>query len=89
MKLGKAEKGVQERSAKIGRQSKITGMFCKAREETVLLMPTEENVRIWVKYIRMTKGEMENTIQGSCELAGMFTSIVDFMEHLLPERGTL
>ena len=55
----------------------------------VLLTPTEENVRIWVKCTRMTKEEMEDTIQESRELAGVFTSIAGLMEHLLPERGTL
>ena len=35
------------------------------------------------------KEEMEDTIQESHELAGVFTSIAGLMEHLLPERGTL
>lgn len=58
-------------------------------EKAVLLTPTEENVRIWVKCTRMTKEEMEDTIKESRELAGVFTSIAGLMEHLLPERGTL
>ena len=67
----------------------IAGVFCKAYEKAVLLTPTEENVRIWVKCTRMTKEEMEDTIKESRELAGVFTSIAGLMEHLLPERGTL
>ena len=61
----------------------------QAYEKAVLLTPTEENVRIWVKCTRMTREEMEDTIQESHELAGVFTSIAGLMEHLLPERGTL
>ena len=68
---------------------KIAGVFCKAYEKAVLLTPTEENVRIWVKCTRMTREEMEDTIKESRELAGVFTSIAGLMEHLLPERGTL
>ena len=45
------------------RQSKIAGVFCKAYEKAVLLTPTEENVRIWVKCTRMTREEMEDTIK--------------------------
>ena len=87
--LEKAKKEIREKDAEIDRQSKIAGVFCKAYEKAVLLTPTEENVRIWVKCTRMTKEEMEDTIQESRELAGVFTSIAGLMEHLLPERGTL
>ena len=86
---GVPKKEIREKDAEIDRQSKIAGVFCKAYEKAVLLTPTEENVRIWVKCTRMTKEEMEDTIQESHELAGVFTSIAGLMEHLLPERGTL
>ena len=89
VELEKAKKEIREKDAEIDRQSKIAGVFCKAYEKAVLLTPTEENVRIWVKCTRMTKEEMEDTIQESHELAGVFTSIAGLMEHLLPERGTL
>ena len=89
VELEKAKKEIREKDAEIDRQSKIAGVFCKAYEKAVLLTPTEENVRIWVKCTRMTKEEMEDTIQESRELAGVFTSIAGLMEHLLPERGTL
>ena len=82
-------KEIREKDAEIDRQSKIAGVFCKAYEKAVLLTPTEENVRIWVKCTRMTREEMEDTIKESRELAGVFTSIAGLMEHLLPERGTL
>ena len=58
------------RMRKIDRQSKIAGVFCKAYEKAVLLTPTEENVRIWVKCTRMTREEMEDTIKESRELPG-------------------
>ena len=86
---GVPKKEIREKDAEIDRQSKIAGVFCKAYEKAVLLTPTEENVRIWVKCTRMTKEEMEDTIKESRELAGVFTSIAGLMEHLLPERGTL
>ena len=89
VELEKAKKEIREKDAEIDRQSKIAGVFCKAYEKAVLLTPTEENVRIWVKCTRMTKEEMEDTIKESRELAGVFTTIADLMERLLPERGTL
>ena len=89
VELEKAKKEIREKDAEIDRQSKIAGVFCKAYEKAVLLTPTEENVRIWVKCTRMTKEEMEDTIKESRELADVFTAIAGLMEHLLPERGTL
>ena len=89
VELEKAKKEIREKDAEIDRQSKIAGVFCKAYEKAVLLTPTEENVRIWVKCTRMTREEMEDTIQESRELADVFTAIAGLMEHLLPERGTL
>ena len=89
VELEKAKKEIREKDAEIDRQSKIAGVFCKAYEKAVLLTPTEENVRIWVKCTRMTREEMEDTIKESRELAGVFTTIAGLMERLLPERGTL
>lgn len=89
VELEKAKKEIREKDAEIDRQSKIAGVFCKAYEKAVLLTPTEENIRIWVKCTRMTKEEMEDTIKESRELAGVFTTIADLMERLLPERGAL
>ena len=60
VELEKAKKEIREKDAEIDRQSKIAGVFCKAYEKAVLLTPTEENVRIWVKCTRMTKEEMED-----------------------------
>ena len=85
----KAKKEIREKDAEIDRQSKIAGVFCKAFEKAVLLEPTEENVRIWVKCTRMTREEMEYSIKESRELAGAFTAIAGCLERLLPERGQL
>ena len=60
VELEKAKKEIREKDAEIDRQSKIAGVFCKAYEKAVLLTPTEENVRIWVKCTRMTREEMED-----------------------------
>jgi len=89
VELEKAKKEIRKKDAEIDRQSKIAGVFCKAFEKAVLLTPTEENIRIWARCTRMTKEEMEDTIKESRELAGVFTTIADLMERLLPERGTL
>ena len=89
VELEKAKKEIREKDAEIDRQSKIAGVFCKAYEKAVLLTPTEENVRIWVKCTHMTREEMEDTIRESRELAGVFTAIAGLVERLLPERGTL
>ena len=89
VELEKAKKEIREKDAEIDRQSKIAGVFCKAYEKAVLLTPTEENVRIWVKCTRMTKEEMEDTFKESRELAGVLTSIAGHMEHFLPDRETL
>ena len=89
VELEKAKKEIREKDAEIDRQSKIAGVFCKAYEKAVLLTPTEENVRIWVKCTRMTREEREDTIREARELAGVFTAIAGLVERLLPERGTL
>ena len=89
VELEKAKKEIREKDAEIDRQSKIAGVFCKAYDKAVLLTPTVENVRIWVKCTRMTREEMEDTIRESRELAGVFTAIAGLVERLLPERGTL
>ena len=89
VEVEKAKKEIREKDAEIDRQSKIAGIFCKAFEKAVLLTPTEENVRIWARCTRMTREEMEDTVKESRELAGVFTSIADLMERILPERGTL
>ena len=85
----RAKKEIQEKDAEIDREGKIAGVFCKAYEKAVLLDPTEENVRIWAKCTRRTRDEMEDTVKESRELAEVFRTIADLMEHLLPERGTL
>ena len=89
VEVEKAKREIREKDAEIDRQSKIAGIFCKAYEKAVLLTPTEENVRIWARCTRMTREEMEDTVKESRELAGVFTSIADLMERILPERGTL
>ena len=89
VELEKAKKEIRDKDAEIDRQSKVAGVFCKAFEKAALLEPTEENVRIWAKCTRMTRDEMEDTVKESRELAEVFSTIADLMEHILPERGTL
>ena len=89
VELEKAKKEIRDKDTEIDRQSKVAGVFCKAFEKAALLEPTEENVRIWAKCTRMTRDEMEDTVKESRELAEVFSTIADLMEHILPERGTL
>ena len=61
--------------AEADRRHKIAGLFCKAYERAVLLTPTEENVRIWTECTRMTREEIEDSVQESYELAQTFQTI--------------
>ena len=88
VELEKAKKEIRQKDAEIDRRSRIAGVFCKAFEKSVLLEPTEENVRIWVECTRMTPEEMEDTVKEARDLASAFSSIADIMEQkILPSQG--
>ena len=81
VELEKAKKEIRQKDAEIDRRSRIAGVFCKAFEKSVLLEPTEENVRIWVECTRMNREEMEDTAREARELAAAFSSIADVLEE--------
>ena len=86
--LEKAKKEIRQKDAEIDRRSRIAGVFCKAFEKSVLLEPTEENVRIWVECTRMNREEMEDTAREARELAAAFSSIADVLEEkIMPCQG--
>ena len=88
LELEKAKKEIRQKDAEIDRRSRIAGVFCKAFEKSVLLEPTEENVRIWVECTRMNREEMEDTAREARELAAAFSSIADVLEEkIMPCQG--
>ena len=78
-----AVREINQSDAEANRRGKIAGLFCKAYEKAVLLTPTEENVRIWTEYTRMTKEEIEDSVQESYELARTFQTIGDLLKNAI------
>ena len=76
-----AVREIDQSDAEIDRRHKIAGLFCKAYERAVLLTPTEENVRIWTECTRMTREEIEDSVQDSYELAQTFQTIGDLLKN--------
>ena len=83
VELQKAKKEIQKLDAEADRRHKIAGLFCKAYEKAVLLTPTEENVRIWTECTRMTKEDIEDSVQDSYELAQTFQTIGDLLKNAI------
>ena len=83
VELEKAKKEIKKLDAEIDRRHKIAGLFCKAYERAVLLTPTEENVRIWTECTRMTKEDIEDSVQDSYELAQTFQTIGDLLKNAM------
>ena len=87
VELEKAKKEIRQKDAEIDRRSRIAGVFCKAFEKSVLLEPTEENVRIWVECTRMNQEEVTDTVKEARELAETFSFIADVLEQkILPSQ---
>ncbi len=84
VELEKAKKEIRQCDAEADRRGRIADLFCKAFEKTVLLTPTEENVRIWAECTRMTREEIEDSVKDARELAEVFTAIAGILETLLP-----
>ncbi len=78
-----AVREIDKSDAEADRRGKIAGLFCKAYERAVLLTPTEENVRIWTECTRMTREEIEDSVQESYELAQTFQTIGDLLKNAL------
>ena len=83
VELEKAKKEIKKLDAEIDRRHKVAGLFCKAYERAVLLTPTEENVRIWTECTRMTREEIEDSVQDSYELAQTFQTIGDLLKNAI------
>ncbi len=83
VELEKAKKEIQKLDAEADRRHKIADLFCKAYERAVLLTPTEENVRIWTECTRMTREDIEDSVQDSYELAQTFQTIGDLLKNAI------
>ena len=82
--LEQAKKEIRQLDAEADRRGKIAGLFCKAFERAVLLTPTEENVRLWVEGTRMRTDEIEDSMRDARNLSGVFSTIADILERMLP-----
>ena len=83
VELEKAKKEIRQCDAEADRRGRIADLFCKAFEKAVLLTPTEENVLIWTECTRMTREEIEDSVQESYELAQTFQTIGDLLKNAL------
>lgn len=81
VELEKAKKEIRQSDAESDRRHKIAGLFCKAFERAVLLIPTEENVRIWAECTRMTQEEIVDSAKEARELAEVFSTIASILEQ--------
>ena len=84
VELEKAKKEIRQIDAESDRRGKISGIFCKAFERALALIPTEENVRIWVECTRMRPDEIEYSVQEAQELAEVFSTIAGILKTLVP-----
>ena len=81
-----AKEEISRVDAEAEHRGKIARLFCKAFERAVLLMPTEENVRLWVEGTRMRPDEVEDSIKESYELAQTFQTIGDLLKNKILSR---
>ena len=79
-----AKEEISRTDAEAEHRGKIAGLFCKAFERAVLLTPSEENVRLWVEGTRMRPDEIEDSVREARELSGVFSTIADILERMLP-----
>ena len=79
-----AKEEISRTDAEAEHRGKIAGLFCKAFERAVLLTPSEENVRLWVEGTRMRPDEIEDSVKEARELSGVFATIADILERMLP-----
>ena len=87
--LEQAKKELRQLDAAAEHRGRIASLFCKAFERAVLLTPSEENVRLWVEGTRMRTDEIEDSVKEARELSGVFSTIADILERMLPiEVGT-
>ena len=73
--------------AETDRRSKIAGKFCKAIEKSIVLDPTDENIRCWVECCRKGEREIKNAIDAVHDLSEMFASIERALRRMYPDAA--
>ena len=76
---------LRKSDAETDRRSDIAGMFCKAFEKAVLLVPTEENVGYWVTCCLMNQRSIRLEIDNAEELSQTFATIAAILRKFLDE----
>lgn len=83
--LAKEKKKLKQADAAIGKDAKISKIFCTAFEKANLIEPTEDNIRIWVSCSRMTKAEVKDMADEARELSDVFAQISELLEAQIRE----
>ncbi len=83
--LAKEKKKLKQADAAIGKDAKISKIFCTAFEKANLIEPTEDNIRIWVLCSRMTKAEVKDMADEARELSDVFAQISELLEAQIRE----
>ena len=73
--------------AETDRRSKIAGKFRKAIEKSIVLDPTDENIRCWVECCRKGEREIKNAIDAVHDLSEMFASIERALRGMYPDAA--
>ena len=87
VEVAKARDYLRKKDVEIDQAHKIANAFSLAYEKAIVLTPTEENVRMWIRNSRMTPGEIWDTIKDSQELAETFITIKGILEKIIAEQG--
>ena len=76
---------LRKSDAELDRRSNIAGMFCKAFEKAILLVPSEENVGYWVECCRMDQRSIQLDMENAEELSQTFATIAAILRKFLDE----
>ena len=76
---------LRKSDAELDRRSNIAGMFCKAFEKAILLVPSEENVGYWVECCRMDQRSIQLDMENAEELSRTFATIAAILRKFLDE----
>ena len=76
---------IRKSDAETDRRADIAGMFCKAFEKAVLLVPSEENVGYWVACCLMDQRSIRLEIDNAEELSRTFATIAEILRKFLDE----
>ena len=78
---------LRKSDAEIDRRTKIAGQFFRAVEKSVILDPSEENLRVWVESVRMKPEEIGEYVRQCRIISGLFTTMADSLERMYPDAA--